>query len=111
MLASATLLSVTAVVIFIASDTPANIDGRRGLFFMGKIISGLGIGAITTTAQTYMSETVPTQLRGSILPAFPIFQLVGQITGSIIIQVMMDVPGRNSYRITFATMWAFSIMP
>lgn len=111
MLASATLLSATAVVIFVSSDTPANIDGRRGLFFMGKVISGLGIGAITTTAQTYMSETIPTQLRGSILPAFPIFQLVGQITGSVIIQVMMDVPGRNSYRITFATMWAFSIMP
>jgi len=111
MLASATILSAASVVVFIASDTPANLEGRRGLFVLGKILSGLGIGAITTTVQTYMSETVPSQLRGSIMAAFPIFQLIGQISGSIIIQVMMERPGRDSYRITFATMWAFSIIP
>ena len=111
MLASATVLSAASVVVFIASDTPADLEGRRGLFLLGKVLSGLGIGAITTTVQTYMSETVPTQLRGSIITAFPIFQLLGQITGSIIIQVMMEQPGRNSYRITFATIWGFSILP
>lgn len=111
MLATATVLSAASVVVLITSDTPTNLEGRRGLFVLGKVISGLGIGAITTTVQTYMSETIPTQLRGSIITAFPIFQLIGQIAGSIIIQVMMERPGRSSYRITFATMWAFSIIP
>ncbi|KAK5944778.1 hypothetical protein PMZ80_001978 [Knufia obscura] len=107
MLASATVLSASAVVIFIVSDRGTSIDQRCGLFFVGKVLNGLGIGSITTTSQVYLSETVPQQLRASILPAFPVFQLLG----SVIIQVMMGVKGPNSYRISFATMWAFSIVP
>lgn len=111
MLGSSTLLSVGAVALCLMADTPSDIVGRRALFFVAKSIQGLAIGAISTMTQTYMSETVPQQLRGSILPFFPIFQLVGQIIGAIIIQIQMNVTGRNSYRVTFATQFAFSIMP
>lgn len=83
MLASATVLSASAVVIFIVSDRGTSIDQRCGLFFIGKVLNGLGIGSITTTSQVYLSETVPQQLRASILPAFPVFQLLGQIIGTI----------------------------
>lgn len=111
MLCSSTLLSAGAVMLCLIADTPADIGGRRGLFLVAKSIQGVAIGAITTITQTYMSEVVPQQLRSSILPFFPIFQLVGQIIGSIVVQIQMEMEGKNSYRITFATQWAFSIMP
>lgn len=111
MLGSSTILSVGAVALCLLSDTAADIGGRRGLFLVAKSVQGLAIGACATITQTWMSETVPQQLRGSILPLFPIFTMVGQIIGSIVIQTQLYTNGRNSYRITFATQFAFSVMP
>lgn len=111
MLAAATILSCGAVALCLLSDTPSTIVGRRILFLVGKCISGLSIGAVTTMTQTYMSEVLPQQLRASIIPFFPVFQLVGQIIGAIIIQIQMDVDGPSSYRVTFATQFAFSVVP
>lgn len=104
-------LAAGAVAIFFFSDVSPDINARRGVFFVAKFIQGICIGALVATTQTYMSETVPHQLRGPILAFFPIFVLLGQVIGSIIIQVQMNVPGRTSYRVALATQWPFAIPP
>lgn len=111
MLAAATALSVGAVALCLVSDTPSDITGRRVFFLVAKSISGVAIGAVTTMTQTYMSEVLPQQLRASIIPFFPVFQLVGQIIGASIVQVQMNVTGPSSYRVAFATQFAFAVMP
>lgn len=111
MLASATVTSVIAVALCFVADLPAEISGRRGFFFFANFISGLSVGAIVSTAQIYMSETMPQQLRGPVLAIFPIFQLVSQIIGSIVVQIQMEKEGRMAYRLWFASQWPFSIVP
>lgn len=110
-LSISTILSAGAVMLCMTADTPTTIGGRRGLFLVAKTIQGLAIGGVQTMTQTYISEIVPQQLRGSILPLFPAFNLLGNIVGSVIVQIQMDVVGRNSYRVLFATQWAFSVIP
>lgn len=111
MLWISTALSAGAVAIFFLADLPSEINGRRAIFFLAKFIQGICVGALLTTTATYLSETVPKQLRGPIMSFFPIFTLLGQVIGSIIIQVQMNVPGRVSYRVALATQWPLGALP
>lgn len=105
-----TVLSAIAVVGFICSDLSANIEARRGMFFGSKIFSGFAIGGLQTIIQTWMSEAVPQQLRGSLLPIIPVFILIGNILGTIVVQVQIDRTGREAYRIALGTIWVFSVL-
>lgn len=111
MLAFATISTAIGVAIYMVSDRPPNYNSRCAVFFVARIVQGTAVGTITTTTQVYMSEIVPQQLRGSILPFFPIFQFIGQILGAVVVQTQMKVPGRKSYLIPYATQWAFGILP
>lgn len=111
MIGGSTALSASAVAICYVSDLSSNIDTRRGIFFVAKFFQGICIGALGSTTQTYMSETVPSQLRGTLLAVFPIFVLIGQVIGSVVIQIQIPVPGRQSYRVAFASQWAFGVVP
>lgn len=111
MLFASAALSASSVLIAYFSDTLPTADGRRGLFFLAKMCQGITIGALCATTQIYMSETVPGPLRASVLATFPIFQLAGQMIGSVVIQARMEIPGKISYRVGLATMWIFGIMP
>ena len=65
---------------------------------------------ILCTAETYMSETLPAALRGPGLTLFPIFTLVGQLAGSIVIQTALSIPGAGSYKVCFASQWPFTAL-
>jgi MFS family permease len=111
MLLGSTVFSAFANTICFISDRAETFNGRRGVFFLGKTVQGIAIGAINSTVQTYMSETVPTKLRGSILAFFPIFQLVGQILGAVVVQTQIDNESRSAYRLCFILMWPFCFLP
>ncbi len=66
---------------------------------------------VMCTTQTYMSEVLPPTLRGPILAFFPIFTLLGQLIGSIVVYVSMGKPGPNGYKHCFISEWAFSALP
>lgn len=106
-----TVLSALAVAGLICSDLPTNVEAKRGFFFGSKVFQGFAIGGIQTTAQTWMSEAVPQQLRGPLVPIFPLFVMVGHILGTVVVQIQIDKPGRNAYRVAFATIWVFSVLP
>lgn len=111
MVAIGTTISAVAAALLFVCDTMPTRDARCGFFFFAKTIQGLSNGVLTTSIQTWMSETVPASLRGPVLALFPIFQLVGQIIGAVVIQVLMDVPGRRGYRTGIATMWPVGAVP
>lgn len=108
-LALSSFFSAIAVAIMYVSYLPQDIDGRRGCFLAGKLIQGIGIGAVMTTTQTYMSEILPPVLRGSGMAFFPAFTLLGQLTGAIVIFASLDKS--KGYAVAFGSQWPFSFVP
>ncbi|KAJ5583188.1 hypothetical protein N7535_001808 [Penicillium sp. DV-2018c] len=110
-LALGSFLSTIAVAICYISDLPDGIETRRGVFFAGKLFQGICIGALLCVTQTYMSEVLPVVLRGPIIAFYPIFTLLGQLVGSIVVYTSLKHSGAQSYRICFASQWPFSVIP
>lgn len=103
-----TVLSAVAVAVVYVSYLPADINARRAVFLIGEIVQGLATGVLTTTAQTYISETVPTSLRGSAMALCPTFVLLGQLIGAVVVFVSSGGDSKSSYLNTFISMWPFS---
>lgn len=110
-LATGSCLSAIAVAICYVSDLPDDIDTRRGVFFAGKLFQGVCIGILLCVTQTYMSEVLPVVLRGPVIAFYPIFTLVGQLVGSIVVYTSLKHTGASSYRGCFASQWPFSAVP
>jgi MFS family permease len=110
-LAIGSFLSTIAIAICYISDLPDDIDTRRGVFFAGKLFQGICIGILLCVTQTYMSEVLPVALRGPIIAFYPIFTLLGQLVGSIVVYTSLKHTGAESYRICFASQWPFSAVP
>ncbi|KXG48549.1 Major facilitator superfamily domain, general substrate transporter [Penicillium griseofulvum] len=110
-LAIGSFLSSIAVAICYISDLPDEMDTRRGVFFAGKLFQGICIGILLCVTQTYMSEVLPVVLRGPVIAFYPIFTLLGQLVGSIVVYTSLKHTGAESYRICFASQWPFSAIP
>ncbi|KAJ5691844.1 hypothetical protein N7462_001267 [Penicillium macrosclerotiorum] len=110
-LATGSFLSAIAVAICYVADLPDDMDSRRGVFFAGKLFQGICIGMLLCVVQTYMSEVLPVLLRGPIIAFLPIFTLLGQLIGSVVVYTSLKYDGAKGYRICFASQWAFSAVP
>lgn len=110
-LAWGSAVSAVAIAILYVSNLPVDINTRRGLFLFGKIVQGFAIGVVTAATQTYISENVPTSLRGSMMALFPTFTMLGQLVGAIEILVSSGDPSNKSYLVSFASQWPFSAVP
>lgn len=91
------------------SYLPSDITSRRVTFLVGKFVQGSAIGAVMTCAQTYMSEILPKELRGSGMAFFPAFTLLGQLTGALVIFGSLNK--EKGYRVAFGSQWPFSFVP
>ncbi|OKP05948.1 Maltose permease MAL61 [Penicillium subrubescens] len=110
-LATGSFLSAIAVAMCYVADLPDDMDSRRGLFLAGKLFQGICIGILLCVVQTYMSEVLPVLLRGPIIAFLPIFTLLGQLIGSIVVYTSLKHKDATSYRICFASQWPFSAVP
>ncbi|KAK4132742.1 MFS general substrate transporter [Trichocladium antarcticum] len=110
-LAVGSFLSAVGVAVCFVSNRPAGdaIDTRRAIFLVGKGFQGGAIGMVMATAQTHMSEMLPPNLRGPVLAFFPIFTLLGQVIGALVIFACLNHP--DGYAIAFATQWPLSALP
>lgn len=108
-LAVGSFLSAIGVAIIYVSNVSDDINVRRSVFLAGKAFQGGAIGIVMVTAQTYMSEILPTKLRGSVLAFFPTFTLLGQLIGAAVIKACSTVD--QGYKICFAVQWPFSAIP
>lgn len=104
--AISSVLAMVAVAICFCAQYPDDILHRRGTFLAGKGVQGVSLGMIMTTCQTYISEIAPPKLRGPLLAFFPIFTLVGQLIGALVIYGLVSTP--KGYATAFATQWAFA---
>ncbi|KAL8386830.1 hypothetical protein RB595_010356 [Gaeumannomyces hyphopodioides] len=109
-LAFASALSAVCVAIAFVSDLPAAMDTRRGVFLLAKTAHGFANGALICAVETWTSEVLPSALRGPGVALYPIFTLVGQLVGSVVVQGLLNLPGATSYRAAFATQWPFTAL-
>ncbi|RAH81212.1 MFS general substrate transporter [Aspergillus japonicus CBS 114.51] len=109
-LAIASLLSAIAVAVLYVSNLATQIDDRRAIFLVGKLVQGFAVYMVVCTAETYMSEVLPTLLRGPTLALFPIFTLVGQLVGSAVVRNALHTPGARGYLNCFLSQWPFSAL-
>ncbi|KAJ4355805.1 uncharacterized protein N0V89_003826 [Didymosphaeria variabile] len=84
-LALCSFVSALAVAVMFVSYIPSSPDARRALFLVGRFGQGCCIGAAMVATQTYLSEVLPPVLRGSGMALFPIFTLIGQLMGALVI--------------------------
>ena len=101
------VLCAVGVAICFASNQTDSLTDRRVIFLVGKGIQGGAIGTCLATAQTYLSEILPPNLRGPVLAFFPIFTLLGQVIGALVIYACLEKS--NGYVIAFATQWPLSL--
>ncbi len=106
----ASVICSVSVAICYVSDLPATPNACRGVYFLAKLVQGFSIGAIMTTTQTWLSEVLPTELRGPFMAVFPIFKLLSQLIGAVVALVVENYPGPSSYRLCFASQWPFSAL-
>ncbi|KAJ4298110.1 hypothetical protein N0V90_006009 [Kalmusia sp. IMI 367209] len=108
-LALCSFVSALAVAVMYVSYLPAERDTRRGLFLVGRFVQGCSIGAVMAAAQTYLSEILPTVLRGSGMAFFPVFTLLGQLMGALVIYGSLK--RERGYVVVFGSQWPFSFVP
>jgi MFS family permease len=108
-LALGSLLCAAGVAVCFASEVPDVLQSRRIMFLAGKGFQGGAIGMVMATAQTYMSEILPPNLRGPLLAFFPMFTLLGQLIGAAVIFACLDL--QRGYVVAFGTQWIFSAVP
>ncbi|KIW22619.1 uncharacterized protein PV07_10899 [Cladophialophora immunda] len=87
------------------------VGAKRATFFASKFIQSSAIGGVLCTTQTYMSEILPPKLRGSIMAFFPVFTLLGQLIGAVVVYSSLDYPGNRSYTTPIIAQWPFSAVP
>ncbi|KDQ49738.1 hypothetical protein JAAARDRAFT_165319 [Jaapia argillacea MUCL 33604] len=93
--------------------------GSRGIGYIygGRVVAGVGIGAISAVAPAYVSECSPKEVRGRITGLFQIMVAIGVMLSYFInLGVSLHVTGPNIWRIPFgfqlvpAGMMAFGLL-
>ena len=88
-----------------------NDKSNQGIFLLGKFLMGLAIGVVVCATQTYMSEVLPSSLRGPLIAFFPLIFLLGQLISAVIVFAAEDMEGPTAYRMCMISQWPFSAVP
>jgi MFS family permease len=102
------LISIAAIATCYVSDLAAN---PQATLLGGKLLEGVAVGFIITSTQTYLSEVVPSRLRGPVFALFPVLTLFGQLVAALVVLGQLKLPGKTSYRVALASEWPFSAVP
>ncbi|KAI4851245.1 MFS hexose transporter [Aureobasidium sp. EXF-8845] len=82
--------------------------GARVVFLVGKLITGLPLGAYQTLGPAYVSEIMPLKLRGPTTAATVFAITFGQFLSYVAIRVVTFTPGSKAYQTMFAVQWGLA---
>lgn len=102
-LALSCFISAVGIAIAFCSNAPEGMNSRRGAFLVPRFVQGWGVGGAMAGAQTYLSETVPTSLRGSAMALSPTFMLLGEFVGALVIYACEKMTTSAAFLIPFGT--------
>jgi len=96
------IVFIIGVIVQIASQT------AWPQYAIGRLISGLGVGALSAAVPMYQAETAPPQIRGTLTATYQLFITFGILVAYIIGIATRNVSGSGSWRILvgIGILWA-----
>ncbi|KAL3443950.1 general substrate transporter [Aspergillus insuetus] len=73
--------------------------GSHPVFYVGRVLIGLGVGQFTATCLIYIGEVAPSAIRGPALMCFQFMQSISQLVGACVNQGTQGIKSSQSYRI------------
>nr|POE85219.1 hexose transporter 2 [Quercus suber] len=73
--------------------------GVDGVFYLGRVLVGLGIGQFTATCLIYIADVAPNAIRGPALMMFQFMQSIAQFIGACVNQGTEGINGTASYQV------------
>ncbi|KAK1512475.1 maltose permease MAL61 [Colletotrichum costaricense] len=98
--------SCAAAILTLVGAAVQYIAVPRATLMGGKMISGLGIGAVMATATTYIGEVSPLKLRAPLQTCFVIFVLLTQGLALGVIRIFVPDIREQAFRTVIAIQWA-----
>ncbi|KAF4992490.1 hypothetical protein FGRMN_7122 [Fusarium graminum] len=106
-----TMVSIVGIACMFFSHIPEPLNSKRIALTAGLTIQGFTVGVIKGACVTWVSENTPTALRGSAMALFPIFTLLGQLIGALVLLVISGVENKNGYLGAFGSQWILALGP
>ncbi|OAX78139.1 hypothetical protein ACJ72_07556, partial [Emergomyces africanus] len=104
------IISAIGIAICFVSAFSSDIEVRRGIFLLGKLMEGFAAGQVVCTVQIYTSEIVTRALRGPSQALLPVMTMTGQLIGALVVFACLPIKGQRGYLIAVASQWAFSVL-
>ncbi|KAK5119102.1 hypothetical protein LTR62_000313 [Meristemomyces frigidus] len=103
-------LAISASALFCCIGTIIEISSSRAWyqFAIGRLVNGLGIGALSVTVPMYQSESSPAIIRGVLVASYQLFITLGIWTAEMINYGTHDMQSSASWRIPngLSFLWA-----
>ncbi|KAJ5702798.1 Major facilitator-type transporter ecdD [Penicillium malachiteum] len=95
------LLFAIGVAVQVAATTVASLVA-------GRVVAGLGVGAVSATVILYVSEIAPRRVRGLLVSVYQWAITLGLLISSGVDQGCKDIDGRSSYRIPISIQFVWA---
>lgn len=97
-------LFMVAVTAFVGAVMQAVSFGHLPVFYIGRFLEGIGLGAGTMLAPTYVAEISPRAIRGFLVGFFQLLLVMGGMMAYFInYGSLLHLPGKASWIVPLAT--------
>ncbi|KAL2266949.1 hypothetical protein VTJ83DRAFT_4226 [Remersonia thermophila] len=80
------------------------------LFVMGRLVSGLGVGAISAVILLYMAEVAPRRVRGAIVSGYQFCITLGILLANCVVYASANRNDTGSYRIPVGMQFLWAVI-
>ncbi|KAL4784118.1 general substrate transporter [Aspergillus varians] len=88
-----------SICIIVGAIVQACSFGSDSVFYVSRVLIGLGVGQFTATCLIYIGEVAPSAIRGPALMCFQFMQSISQLVGACVNQGTEGIQSSQSYRI------------
>ncbi|KAF8316833.1 monosaccharide importer [Clavulina sp. PMI_390] len=84
------------------------LDTHWAVFVLGRVVAGMGVGAVSTIVPMYQSECAPKSIRGAIVGLYQFSITIGALLSAIVLNATKDKDSHASWRIPIAVQFAWA---
>lgn len=98
-----------AICIIIGAIVQVCAYSIEGVFYVGRIFVGLGVGQFTATCLVYVADVAPSPIRGPALMMFQFMQSIAQFVGACVNQGTETIDGKAQYQLPMGLLTALPL--
>ncbi|KAK8042714.1 hypothetical protein PG994_013197 [Apiospora phragmitis] len=84
---------------------------QEGLFVLGRLVAGAGVGFISAVVILYMSEIAPKKVRGAMVSGYQFCITIGILVAACVVYGTQERSDTSSYRIPIGIQYLWAISP